>query len=185
MSENFDEMYRNMIQAAADIPVLPGYTGALIYDPLFEMDWVIDEVKENQIDLDSKPSTEAPNTYYRAIFKRLHALISLGAMEYVCNSDDVDDPIEYLDYDYYWKFINPECPILFHQASHPIAIPSRVIFYHPHFQIEICDDQRNIYVCETNQNVRSLFYIEKKKDRIKAIKEMLFNSDRPRLEDPF
>lgn len=105
-----------------------------------------------------------------------------GETYHVCDSNDIDEDIVFGDYDYLIGYLNDTCPFLFQLPAYPFGMPERLILYDPKYQIEIDSSKPNIEVCEVNKSARDLFYLKPFDEKIKAIKNMLKNTDRPLLE---
>lgn len=166
-----DEFYETIIKLASEILVFPATIESIVYDPRFNMPCVIDEL------------TGEPDRYYYIPIGDMETMVEFGSLQYICDSSDITEQFECGDYNYYCGFLNDECPILYQQPSHSWVFPSRVIFYTPHFQIEMSTDHLTIHVYETVQKIRNMFLIQPMKAKLEVIKEMLFNSDRPRLDN--
>lgn len=176
-----NEFVNELISRASRLNILPGTIVDLLYDPRFNQQFVIDSLdiyndEEDDLMMESNWSYSIP------IGCAVRIAYNSDILTYVCDSDDVNElDKEVGDFNYSFGFINEECPILFHQASHPFACPSRIIFYTPLYQFEVSSCKREIYVYETVQKVRQLFFIEDMRERISAIEDMLRNSDRPSI----
>lgn len=175
-----NEFVNELIMRADKLSVLPATIDDLIYDARFNISSIAD-----YSDAPEEDFMEEVNWSYSVPIGCVDRLANNSdILTYVCDSDDVGETDKEVgDFNYSFGFINNECPILFHQASHQWAFPSRVIFYTPRYQFEVCSCERMISVYETVRDVRNLFYIKNKRSRVAAVKDMLLNSDRPRLSD--
>lgn len=176
-----NEFVNELILRADSIRTLPAVIDGLIYDPRFNVSWVIDcsDISRSE---DEDLLMESNWSYSIPIGCVVRLADNSDVLTYVCDSDEIGETDKEVgDFNYSFGFINDECPILFHQSSHQWAFPNRVIFYTPKYQFEVCSCQREILVYETVHKVRSQFFIKNKRDRIAAIKDMLLHSDRPSL----
>lgn len=165
----FDKTYLNIfyneiLSRLENVYFFPCYIEEFLFNPLFDNDQF--SIKR-----------------YNPIFNEIENICKYsGDTYFVCDSSDIDEGIEFGDYDYIIGYLNNDCPFLYQLSSEPFAmIPNRLILYDPKYQIEIDSSKPNIEVYEVNKSVRDLFYIDIFDEKVKAIKNMLKNSDRPLL----
>lgn len=176
-----NEFYYSITKLARTIRILPATTEAFLYDPRFNDLYVLEMIESEPKDCDYV--FDEPDRYYRGLMIYVDSLTrDENTMTYICDSSDVDDSFESGDFNYYSGFINDECAILYHQSSHIFAFPSRIVFYAPEFQIEVHSYKRGIDIYEVIPQVRNMFFIKDINERRDAIRTMLYESDRPRLD---
>lgn len=135
------------------------------------------------MDKDSDDVIDEPDAFYRKLMIEIEIMSrNKNLMTFTADSDDLNDPIECGDFDYYYGFINDECPILYYQSSHPYVFPNGIILYSPTYQIEVYSYKKEIDIYESVSSSRDLFFIKDQHGKISSIKNMLMNSDRPRLD---
>lgn len=176
-----EEFCSDIISAADKIKIFPATIDQFMYDPKYNDSYVIDILKETE-ETKNDPLEEIDSFYRVPIRILCNRAMYVNALAYIGDSDDVGDEFESGDFNYYMGFINSECPFLYHESSHMFAFPSRVVIYSPKYQIEVSSYKKEIDVYETVSSTRRLFFIKDPKERLVAVKQMLRNSDRPRLD---
>lgn len=159
-----NNFYNEILSKLEDVHRFPYNMNNFLFNPLF----------------DDGPSC---GKRYNPVFNMIENIYKYSNSTYfICDSNDIDEGVEFGDYDYIIGYLNNDCPFLYQLPSEPFAmIPNRLILYDPKYQIEIDSSKPNIEVCEINKSVRDLFYIDIFDKKIEAIKNMLKNSDRPLL----
>lgn len=176
-----DEFYSDIISIADKIKVFPATIDQLMYDPRYNDPYVIDILKETEVSKDDP--LEEIDSFYRVPIRILcNSAMYVNALTYIGDSDEVGDQFESGDFNYYMGFINNECPFMYHESSHMFAFPSRIVIYSPKYQIEVSSYKKEIDVYESVPSTRRLFFIKNPEERFAAVKLMLRNSDRPRLD---
>ena len=181
MLELTNLLYNEIITLAKN-KIIPYRIYSIIYDPRFTPIWIINDIKSNkekQIDYDKYDSDSC---YYYIMEELSDFVNNINLSLYICDSIDLDDENTiYGDYLFYIGFINDNIPFLYMESSHMFEYPPRLILYGSKFQIEINSDKIGIDVYKTVPSIRNQFFINDEKERILSIKDMLFHSDRPRI----
>lgn len=116
--------------------------------------------------------------FYDRITNKISSM--LDDLFYICDSSDINEPIEYGDYSYYYGMISNTVGILYMHPSHE-TIPARVIFYGPVYQISINGDWVGIDVCPVNLNVYGIFFMSDEFIRRNSFINHLKHTSRPLL----
>lgn len=169
--------YDEIITIANGISTLPTETYSFLYDPRFMSENVIEWIKNKKDE-----TIYQADLYYREILGSVDLMTrGFDNMMYICDSGDIEDDFEAGEFDYYAGFLNNDCPILYHQSPNIFVFPNRAVFYTPLYQIEVSSIKKGIDIYESITPIRNIFFIKDKRSRKQAIKDMLFNSDRPKI----
>lgn len=175
--------FANLIQRS--IPRLsrfPIKTDIFIHDSRFTPEWLIEHIREQVKGEDDELWRDGGHCYQHLIDEMEYVRGSRGYMIHVCDSDEIGESWLCGDYSYYYGFVNPAVPFLYHQSSHGLEYPNRLVFYGKEFQIEVITDSIYIQIFEVVPNVRNLFFINNDKMRVWNIKDFLANTDRPLVD---
>lgn len=147
----------------------------------------ITTLHENRFIADPELSLEKlilDNLCFGKFFDAFDDLYDFGfEVTYICESLDFDEDPHRGEYYYISSFITYDVPFLFMNPSHDWVYPRRVIFYDPKVTMEISASTPNITTYRTLDRVRKLFFIKDADERVKALKDFLKNTDRPRLDE--
>lgn len=177
--------YEIILEFIKSLRSIPGEIYAIIYDPRFTPECLIDDIRSNDSDNINYEDYINDESCYYFIMEELESIAcNSDLMTYVCDSIDInDDNSIYGDYLFHIGMLTPEVPFLYLESSHMYAYPPRLILYGPEFQIEIRGDRIGIEVYEVVPTIRNKFFIKDEKEKINAIKDFLLHSDRPSLLD--
>ncbi len=160
---------------------LPAKFRTLIYDPRFTSETTIEEYKKDQ-DL----SAICIPDFYEYVFKELDDIVrQFNCLTYVCCSEDINEPIERGEFDYYCGMVSSNVGIIYMRASHPWALPSRALIYGPAVQIFVSNDTVDIEASPTNEDIYNKLMVMDDAERAHLIKEFLITTDRPLLDPSF
>lgn len=122
------------------------------------------------------PSYDELTEFYRPLFSEL--VNDMNNMEFICTSDDINDPAEVGDFDYLASWLDHSTPFIYQRGSHPMYYPSRVIIFAKDCQITIDSDKPYAAVDPLNPNVRKIFDLSRE-ERHDAFIDYLKSTDRP------
>lgn len=172
--------YKISLELIKQLRSIPGKIYAIIYDPRFTPDCVINDVKNN-IKHQNLDEYYSDSCYFFIMQEFENVVNNIDLSTYVCDSSDLSDREDmedrYGDYLFYTGMINEEVPYLYMASSHLYAYPSKLILYGPEFQIEVSEDRIAIDVYEVNVNIRNVFFISNEDDKMLSIRDFLSRSD--------
>ena len=117
---------------------------------------------------------------YNYPFKEMLNEIKQSSMQYICNSNDINEDIIYGEYDYFYTEING-LNILYHRPTHFGIWPSRIILYDGDYSFTITNETDSALIFRITNNMKQLFEIKNNETRQKEMIYMLWNTDRPKL----
>lgn len=172
------KFYQAIVTESSKFWMLPTNIKNILYDPRFTKEAIIALCRKGRDDLYFDT-----DHYYRKVFNEIqYSLRSDESIVYICDSSDInEDEYSYGDYSYYAGLLTENVPFLYQAPSHDGIFPDRVVFYGPQYIIEVRSDKTYIDVYEAVQDTRNRFLIDDVDERILSIKDLLRNSNRPRL----
>jgi len=177
-----EEFLQLVYEYTNNIKVYPTSTDVFMYDKRFSPDWLVDYLK--QLEIDDRIYQDG-GYCFEYIFNEFEEAITrlksnhFDSIWHVCNSNDINESYPGGDYDYYAGIVIEKFPFIYDESSHEFEYPSRLTIYGQDITIEMRRDSTFVDLYETVHRVRDLFFIKNKKNKIEAIKKFLKNTDRP------
>ena len=98
-------------------------------------------------------------------------------LQFICNSEMINEPIEVGGYEYYYTEID-DIMILYNMPTHYGMYPTKIMLFNDEFMFNINNETYLCEVCRIPQNLLNILKIKDPKIRQKELTYMLYNSDR-------
>lgn len=174
------DFYTACVSLANQCRRIPSKIPSILYDPRFTDEETIRSLIEGE-----DPGLIDIPGYFKTVFADLdYTTNHFNCLEYVCDSDDISEPIERGSFVYYAGPITSGIAVLYMQSTHPWALPSRAVLYGPEYQIEFSNDTKDVWVYQVNKKLKDVILYESRNRMCDWVCEYLKRTDRQLLDPP-